>query len=263
MTIFLQSVLGFSALKAGLVMAPSSVASMFLAPVAGRLSDRIGGKFILMTGLTLFAAGMGWIVAIAQVDTGWPVLMPGLIVAGLGMGGVFAPMATEAMRGVPPRMAGAASGVNNTIRQIGSVIGSAVTGAILQNRLAAALPDEAAKRAGQLPAQARGQFVAGFRNAGQGGLEVGAGQTGAGQKLPQGIPAQVADQIHRVAANVFTHGFVHAMKPTMTLPLLIRTPTGGLSGFRALLSGLTSKCKNDCFSVLCSLLWVSVVTVRS
>ena len=61
MTIYMQSVLGFSALKAGLVMAPSSVVSMFLAPVAGKLSNRIGGKFILMGGLTLYAIGMLWL----------------------------------------------------------------------------------------------------------------------------------------------------------------------------------------------------------
>jgi EmrB/QacA subfamily drug resistance transporter len=221
MTIYLQSVLGFSALKAGLVMAPSAVVSMFLAPVAGRLSDRIGGKFILMTGLTLYALGMGWVVLNVQVGAAWPAFLPGLIVAGFGVGGVFAPMSTEAMRGVAPRMAGAAAGVNNTVRQIGSVVGSAVTGALLQNRLAAALPEEAAKRAGEVPAQARGQFVAGFRNAARGGLEVGAGQTGAAQRPPQGVPRQVADQINRVAGDVFGHGFVHAVKPTVALPLLI------------------------------------------
>src|SRR5256884_3057149 len=54
-TIYLQSVLGFSALKAGLTMAPASLVSMFVAPVAGRMTDKIGGKYILMSGLTLFA----------------------------------------------------------------------------------------------------------------------------------------------------------------------------------------------------------------
>ena len=58
-TIYLQSVLGFSALKAGLAMAPASLISMFVAPVAGRLTDKIGGKYILMSGLTLFGGGHG------------------------------------------------------------------------------------------------------------------------------------------------------------------------------------------------------------
>ena len=60
-TIYLQSVLGFSALRAGLTMAPASLLSMFVAPVAGRLTDKIGGKYILMLGLILFGGGMGWV----------------------------------------------------------------------------------------------------------------------------------------------------------------------------------------------------------
>jgi hypothetical protein len=130
-------------------------------------------------------------------------------------------MATEAMRGVDPRMAGAASGVNNTIRQVGSVVGSAAAGAILQNQLASHLREEAEKRAGALPAQARAPFVDGFKKAAKGGLEVGAGQTGAAQHLPRNLPQQVVDQITHAAQSVFTHGFVGAMKPTMTLPIIL------------------------------------------
>ena len=73
LTIYLQSVLGFSALKAGLTMAPASLVSMFVAPVAGRMTDKIGGRFILMSGLTSFGAGMGWIALIAHPDSSWPV----------------------------------------------------------------------------------------------------------------------------------------------------------------------------------------------
>jgi EmrB/QacA subfamily drug resistance transporter len=221
MTIYLQSVLGFSALKAGLVMAPSSVVSMFLAPLAGRLSDRIGGKFILMTGLTLYALGMMWIVLVAEVGTGWTAFVPALVVAGAGIGGVFAPMATEATRNVPPRLAGAASGVNNTIRQVGSVLGSAAVGAVLQNQLASSLRDEAAARSAGLPPDVRTGFVQGFANAAKGGLEVGAGQSGAKQQLPPGVPPNVAHRVHELTGQVFSHGFVHAMKPTMWLPVVV------------------------------------------
>jgi EmrB/QacA subfamily drug resistance transporter len=221
MTIYLQSVLGFSALKAGLVMAPSSLVSMFLAPVAGRLSDRIGGKFILMGGLTLYGAGMMWIVLVAEVGTDWKAFIPALVVSGIGIGGVFAPMATEATRNVPPRLAGAASGVNNTIRQVGSVLGSAAVGAVLQNQLASALRDEASARSSALPADVRPGFVQGFADAAKGGLEVGAGQSGAEQQLPPGVPPNVAHRVHELAGQVFSHGFVHAMKPTMWLPIAV------------------------------------------
>ncbi|GAA2162378.1 DHA2 family efflux MFS transporter permease subunit [Actinomadura napierensis] len=237
MTIYMQSVLGFSALKAGLVMAPSSVVSMFLAPVAGKLSDRIGGKFILMGGLTLYAIGMLWLVLVAEVGTSWTAFIPALVVAGFGIGGVFAPMATEATRHVPPHLAGAASGVNNTVRQIGSVLGSAAVGAVLQNQLASSLKDEAATRAAALPPDVRPGFVKGFAGAAKGGLEVGAGQTGTQQKLPPGVPANVVHRVQEVAGQVFTHGFVHALKPTMVLPIVVVLASAaaclGVKGYRS------------------------------
>ncbi|WP_371602083.1 DHA2 family efflux MFS transporter permease subunit [Streptomyces sp. NBC_01220] len=135
--LYLQSVLHMSAVKAGMVLAPSSLVSMTVGPFAGRFSDRIGGKYLLMAGLTLYATGMLAIVLIAGVATPWYAFIPATMVTGLGIGCVVAPMSTEAMRNVEPRLAGAASGVNNTIRQIGSVIGAAAIGALLQGRLAA------------------------------------------------------------------------------------------------------------------------------
>jgi EmrB/QacA subfamily drug resistance transporter len=220
-TIYLQSVLGFSALKAGLVLAPASVVSMVVAPLAGRMADRVGGKYILVGGLSLFALGTLWFTLVSDVGVSWTVFLAPFVVMGVGMGCIFAPMATEAMRGVPPRLAGAASGVNNTIRQVGSVIGSAAVGALLQSRLAETLREEATARAGQLPADYRGQFVAGFERAAQGGLEVGAGQTGAAQNLPPGLPEQVVSQIHRLATQVFDAAFVRAMHPTLVLPIVV------------------------------------------
>ncbi|MEU5880376.1 MFS transporter [Spirillospora sp. NPDC047279] len=221
MTIYLQSVEGFSALKAGLVMAPSSVVSMFLAPVAGRLSDKIGGKFILMGGLTLYSVGVLWTLAVADVGTPWTAFMLPFAVMGVGIGGVFAPMTTEATRNVPPRLAGAASGVNNTVRQVGSVLGSAAVGAILQNQLASSLREEAAERSAALPPESREGFVNGFAEAAKGGLEVGAGQHGAPGQLPPGTPPGLAQQLQELGEAVFKHGFVDAMKPTMLLPVVL------------------------------------------
>ncbi|MGK5553714.1 DHA2 family efflux MFS transporter permease subunit [Actinomadura kijaniata] len=219
MTIYLQSVLGYSALEAGLVMAPSSVMSMLLAPVSGRLADRIGGRFLLMGGLLLYVAGNAWFLAAAGPGASWPALLPGMIVSGIGVGCVFAPMGTEATRNVPPHLAGAASGVNNTMRQVGSVLGGAVTGAVLQHQLASALRTEAAERAAALPPQAREGFVDGFSNAAKGGLEVGASHHGA--TPPPGTSPGVAHQVQDLAAQVFTHGFVDAMKPTIWVALAV------------------------------------------
>ncbi|WP_026413973.1 DHA2 family efflux MFS transporter permease subunit [Actinomadura oligospora] len=221
MNIYLQSVLGFSALKAGLVMAPSSVVSMFLAPIAGKLTDKIGGRFILMSGLLLYSAGMLWMILVAGTATGWTAFLGPLIVTGIGVGGVFAPMATEATRNVPPRLAGAASGVSNTIRQIGSVVGSAAVGAILQNQLASSLRSEAVTRAQGLPQPYHDRFVAGFSSAAKGGMEVGASQHSGAQKFPPGTPQNVVHQIQALSGQVFGHGFVHAMKPTMIMPVVV------------------------------------------
>lgn len=219
LTIYLQSVLSYSALRAGLVMAPMSVVSMVVAPFAGRLADRIGGKYILMTGLTTFAIGMGSLVAVADTDSQWWYFLPSLIVGGLGLGCVFAPMNTIAMRNVAPPVAGAASGVLNTARQLGSVLGSAVVGAVLQARLSDALHDEAQARAGALPEEFRRRFVEGFASAAHGGLEVGAGQSGAEVPLPPGVPDEVVRQVGELAHDVFTHGYVGAMHVTLAVPI--------------------------------------------
>ncbi|WP_019630087.1 MFS transporter [Actinomadura atramentaria] len=219
MTFYLQSVLGHSALEAGLIMAPSSLVSMVLAPIAGKLSDRIGGRFILMGGLFLYGVAMVWIVSIAHADTSWTSFLGPFILMGLGVGGVFAPMATEATRYVPPRLAGAASGVNNTIRQVGSVLGSAAVGAVLQNQLASSLRDEAAKRAAELPAKYQGPFTQSIAEQAKGGLEVGAANHTA--SLPPGTPPDVAGKIHELGGQVFAHGFTDAMGPTMLLPIVL------------------------------------------
>jgi EmrB/QacA subfamily drug resistance transporter len=201
-SIYLQNVLGFSALKAGLTMAPASVVAMFVAPVAGRMTDRIGGKFILLAGLLLFAGGMGSIAVTAQAGSAWYDFLAPQLVAGVGIGCTFAPLTTVALRNVSPMMAGAASGVFNTTRQVGTVIGTAGVGALLQNRLIASFTSQVHERAGQLPAAEQHQLLTGFRAAAKSGLTGGPGQHASG-----------------LQADIFTHGFVAAMRPTMLVPV--------------------------------------------
>jgi MFS family permease len=220
-TIYLQSVLGFSALKAGLVMAPASLVSMFVAPVAGRLTDKIGGKYILMSGLLLFGAGMGWLALIAQPDSVWYKFLPALLVAGLGLGCIFAPLITTAMRNIPPQLAGAASGVLNTVRQVGLVIGTATVGALLQNRLVSSLTSQATSRSAALPPAVRSRFVSQLHKSAQSGIQVGAGQSGGSSHQAPGLPAQLADELVRIAHEVFTSGYVTAMRQTMVLPVVL------------------------------------------
>ena len=224
LTIYLQSALGFSALKAGLTLMPMSLVSMPVAPLAGRLADRIGGKYVLMVGVGLFAIGMGWLDWRASIDSTWVTFLPGLLVAGFGIGCTFAPMTTVAMRNIRPQLAGAASGVLNTTRQVGGAIGSAVVGAVLQNRLAVSLHDQAVSYSAQLlshvPQTVRQKFVDGFSNAVKSGLAVGhSSSSSAGQV--SGAPPQVAAEIARISHDVFAYGFIDAMRPTLAVPIAV------------------------------------------
>ncbi|QXJ19823.1 DHA2 family efflux MFS transporter permease subunit [Actinomadura graeca] len=219
--LYLQSVLAFGALEAGLVMAPAMVVSALVSPVAGRMADRSGGTSVLVGGLVSFGTGMAWLALAAGVESTWYGLQAPLLVAGAGTGCVFGPMVSVAMRGVEPAMAGAASGVLNTIRQIGTIAGSAAVGAVLQNRLAAAVRDEASRRAGALPADVRGGFVAGFGDVPGRGLGAGAGRAGGALDPPPGTPPGVAEQIRQAAASAYEHGFVHAMRPALALPVAV------------------------------------------
>ncbi len=197
-TIYLQSALGFSALKAGLTLAPASVVSMFVAPVAGRLTDRIGGKYILFSGLMLFAIGFGLTAVIATTQSTWQDFIATLAIAGVGMGCTFAPMTTIAMRNIE---------------------GTAAVGALLQNRIAVSLPAAAAERAGSLPPQARGHFIAGFAKSAQHGAAANPSQGNV--KLPNGTPASLAGEIHKLAGEVFSAGYVTAMHATMIAPIAL------------------------------------------
>jgi EmrB/QacA subfamily drug resistance transporter len=135
MTIFLQGALGMTPLEAGLTMMPMSLMLMFVAPVSGRLSDRIGARWILTTGLTLVTIGILVMTSQVSTTTNWRTLLPGLLVTGTGMGMTFAPMTAAAMSQVPPRISGSASGILNTSRNIGQLLGIAVLGSVLQSRL--------------------------------------------------------------------------------------------------------------------------------
>ena len=216
-TIYLQSARGFSALVAGLTLAPLSLTSMFTAPFAGRMADRIGGKYILMTGIFLFTIGMASLAFVAGPESTWINFVVPAVVAGLGIGMTFAPMTTVAMRNISPRVAGSASAVLNTIRQLGAAIGSAVIGALLQNRLAVTLHDQAVSHAGALPDAFRSQFIAAFSNVSSKGFEIGTGESGA--QLPVNLPPSVAHQLSVIAHDVFVSGYIDAMKQTFVLPI--------------------------------------------
>ncbi|MFI0896129.1 DHA2 family efflux MFS transporter permease subunit [Streptomyces sp. NPDC020983] len=237
LTVYLQSVLGYSALKAGLVLLPLSAGTFVTAGPASVLADRLGAKYVLLAGLLLFGGGLVWIASAADAGGSWTGVVTPLFLMGLGTGCTFSPMAGEAMRNVPPHLTGAASGVNNALRQMGSVLAGAVVGAVLQGRFAAGLKDQAARHAVDVPAAYRASFVHGFDAAGR-RLDLASGT--AGPALPGDVPAGTAARIRGAAGTVFAHGFVDAMGPTLlvcagvlavgALSCLFVIPHAGASG---------------------------------
>ena len=221
LTIYYQSVLGLDAFTAGLTIAPQPVAMMLASGPIAALIQRGYAKRILFLGLLAFVAGQGWIAYTVSADGDRWALLPGLIVAGLGMAGVWTPLYDLGTRTLQPRLAGAASGVFSTIQELGAVLATAVIGAVLQNQLATALRDEATTYSSQLPQPVRAPFIDGFASAAKQGFEVGAGQNGTALQLSPGVPEQLAAQIGQVAHTVFTHAFVDAMHPSMALALAV------------------------------------------
>ncbi|GGK94450.1 MFS transporter [Streptomyces flaveus] len=127
---YLQGVLGYSPTEAGLRMLPWTGMPMLIAPVAGYLSDRIGGRPVVAAGLFLQAAGLGWFASIVETDTSFAAQLPALIISGVGMSLFFAPASSLVMSSVRGQEQGIASGTNNALREVGGALGIAVMASI-------------------------------------------------------------------------------------------------------------------------------------
>jgi MFS family permease len=127
---YFQEVQGYSALGTGLRILPWTAMPLIVAPIAGALSDRISGTKIIGVGLTLQAVGLGWIAAVSTPSTPYSELVLPFILAGVGMGLFFAPVANVILSSVKPSEEGQASGANNAIRELGGVFGVAVLAAV-------------------------------------------------------------------------------------------------------------------------------------
>jgi len=137
---YYQMVRGLTPTQSALMMVPMALISGGLAPVVGKIIDRVNPKYITSGGLVLMAVALVWNALLMHPDT--PILMFLLPSAVLGFAnaGIWAPLSSTATRNLPPRQAGAGSGVYNTTRQIGAVLGSAAIAVLIQSRLAAELP---------------------------------------------------------------------------------------------------------------------------
>ncbi len=134
LTLYLQNILGLSALQTGLRFLPLSLVSFFAAYGAGRLTASVPIRWLLGFGLALNAIAM-WTMSLVTIGSTWLVLLPGFILGGIGIGFVNAPLATTAVSVVRQERAGMASGINNTFRQIGIATGIAALGAIFASKV--------------------------------------------------------------------------------------------------------------------------------
>jgi len=130
LTQFFQTAQGYSPLESGLRVLPWTAMPMIVAPIAGALSDRIGGRPFMAAGLALQAAGLAWIAAVSTSTVGFESFVGPFILSGIGMGMFFAPVANVVLSAVRPDEEGKASGANNAIREVGGVFGVAVLASI-------------------------------------------------------------------------------------------------------------------------------------
>jgi EmrB/QacA subfamily drug resistance transporter len=159
MALYMQNILGYSALEAGVRFLPATLMIVAVAPLAGRLTDRVGSRWPIAAGLTLVAASLYWLTTI-DVGTTYADIWPSFVLMGLGMAMVMSPMTTAAMNAVATAKAGIASGILSMSRMVGGTLGVAVLGAIFQGEVGAAAGAAGASPAAFVDAFASAMWVA-------------------------------------------------------------------------------------------------------
>jgi hypothetical protein len=210
-------VLGLTALASSMLALPMAVTAAIASGLSAALWHRIGARTLIIAGFATLAAAVGVLVYQAAPDTDPATLVPGLAVAGLGIGFVFSPLTTAATAGMPPDLAGAASGVYNTARQVGGVLGSAATGLVLQLGVAYAVPDAARQYAERLPVRYREEFVQRITEAANTPSQFDTSSP----PVPSDLDPDVADLVRRIVVEVFHNGFTVAAKASLMLPIAV------------------------------------------
>jgi EmrB/QacA subfamily drug resistance transporter len=137
LSLYMQNTLGYSPVQAGLRFLPLSLASFAVALLTGRLIGRVGMRVLLGGAMVAAAAGLASMAHLTATST-WLVLLPGLVLAGIGLGVTSTSLASAALSAVEPARAGMAAGLVNTLRQVGTATGVAVLGAVYASRVTTA-----------------------------------------------------------------------------------------------------------------------------
>jgi EmrB/QacA subfamily drug resistance transporter len=194
--LYMQNILHYSALQAGIRFLPSTVVIIFAAPIAGRLADRIGPRIPITVGLSLVALAL-YLQSNLTASSGYADLLAPFMIMGLGMGLTMSPMSTAAMNSVSPDKAGVASGILSMSRMVGGTFGVASIGALFQSLSKSKLTTDLAGT--HLSAAQHGAISD----------AIGGGQAGNALKgLDQGTAAHVA----RAMKDAFVHGLSGSLK---------------------------------------------------
>ena len=137
-SLFMQNVLGYSAVRAGAAFLPMTLLIIVVAPLAGKASDRLGSRWLMAGGMTLLSASL-FVYAQLQPSSSYLSLLPAMLLGGFGMASTMTPMTAAALSSVPVDKAGVGSGMLNTFRQVGGSVGIALMGAILASGSKSAL----------------------------------------------------------------------------------------------------------------------------
>jgi EmrB/QacA subfamily drug resistance transporter len=213
LTIFIQNILGYSAIESGIRFLPFTGLIFFTAAAAGRLLNRIQTRFLIATGFALVTVGLFLMRGLTPTE-GWTHFLPGFIVAGIGTGLINVPLASTAVGVVSPERAGMASGINSTFRQVGIATGVAALGSILASLVKSHV---AASLAGTPLAAHATQL----------GTAIGSGSLADAAKA---VPAQYHGLLFSAGRTAYVHGLnevlliggIIAGVATITTLLLIR-----------------------------------------
>ena len=189
-----QSVLGYSPTQAALLLAPMAILSGVLAPFVGRMVDTGNPRVLAGIGLASFSVALFWLGALLGPDTSPWAIMPPVLLLGVANGFMWAPISSTATRNLPMRFAGAGSGVYNTVRQVGAVLGSAAIAVAMESRLAANIGDASGMAGG-----------------------MGGGAAGAGMGASSGV-AEGSAEMGSSMPPAIAEGFAHAMGQSLWVP---------------------------------------------
>jgi EmrB/QacA subfamily drug resistance transporter len=195
LALYMQNILGYSPLQAGVRFLPATLMIVAIAPLAGRLTDRIGARIPIAVGLSLVSAALLWLTRV-DVSTTYGDLWPSFVLMGIGMALVMSPMSTAAMNAVADAKAGIASGILSMNRMIGGTLGVAVIGAVFQGAARSKL-DELFTGSGLTAAQ-RSDIAQGL----------GGGQS----VVPAGLDHSQAAKVTSAAHDAFISAFATSMR---------------------------------------------------